>query len=296
MSRKKLTITLAFSEQSPGRRFSLTGVAVAVLGLVSVLLLGAVVTGTWYTYQYFAAQEEWQTSAEQQREWAQALRETSVNARIMREKLLAYEERNSRIETLLGLDQPLAYGGIEAADLYSEVYQIQERELAGRLREDLRRIEAELEKSVEVQSSLNEYMGNREELLSFLPSINPALNSWATSGFGPRHDPFTNEVRMHRGLDLTAFEPVPILAAADGVVVGAGYEGAFGYMITVDHAYGLTTRYAHLSKIYVRVGDRVEKGEEIGRMGRTGRATGMHLHYEVLYEGRPVDPAFFILD
>jgi murein DD-endopeptidase MepM/ murein hydrolase activator NlpD len=112
-----------------------------------------------------------------------------------------------------------------------------------------------------------------------------------TSAFGWRRDPFTGRTRYHGGVDLRAAYGEPVASAAAGRVVFAGVQGGYGRTVIVEHAPGLQTRYAHLSQLEVAEGDAVGAGDEIGRVGRSGRATGPHLHFEVMQDGRRVDPA-----
>jgi murein DD-endopeptidase MepM/ murein hydrolase activator NlpD len=99
---------------------------------------------------------------------------------------------------------------------------------------------------------------------------------------------------MHEGQDLAGAYGSPVYATADGVVIYAGWESGYGRLIRIRHAYGLETRYGHLSQIRVSVGDRVSRGDRIGDMGNSGRSTGTHLHYEVRIDGRAVNPMAFI--
>ena len=109
------------------------------------------------------------------------------------------------------------------------------------------------------------------------------------SGFGLRADPFTGETRFHRGLDLALAYGSEVRAAAPGVVVSAGDRAGYGLTVVVDHGGGRETLYAHLSAVDVAPGDRVDAGQRIARSGRSGRATGAHLHVEARQDGRPVD-------
>jgi murein DD-endopeptidase MepM/ murein hydrolase activator NlpD len=111
-----------------------------------------------------------------------------------------------------------------------------------------------------------------------------------TSNYGWRSDPFTGATRYHGGIDLRAAYGQTVPAAAEGTVVEAGENGAYGLTLVVAHADGLRTRYAHLSTANVAVGDRVLQGQEIGRVGQSGRATGPHLHFEVIRDGQRIDP------
>ncbi|HVV93479.1 MAG TPA: M23 family metallopeptidase [Hyphomicrobiales bacterium] len=115
-----------------------------------------------------------------------------------------------------------------------------------------------------------------------------------TSGFGSRPDPFYHSLAFHPGLDLRAAYGAPVEATAAGKVVTAGWNGGYGNMVEIDHGNGVATRYGHLSQIEVKVGAHVEAGEEIGRVGSTGRSTGPHLHYEVRLDNEPVDPTRFL--
>lgn len=115
-----------------------------------------------------------------------------------------------------------------------------------------------------------------------------------TSGYGPRVDPFTGRAAFHGGLDFAAFDRAPVVATAAGRVSFVGWMGGYGNAVEVDHGNNFRTRYAHLAGFDVRVGDAVEQGTRVGSMGSTGRSTGTHLHYEVWYRGRSVDPVNFI--
>lgn len=115
-----------------------------------------------------------------------------------------------------------------------------------------------------------------------------------TSGFGMRRDPKGWGRRMHEGVDMAGAHGSPIYATGDGVVSHAGPESGYGKLIKITHAFGLETRYGHLSKIEVKVGQRVSRGDRIGAMGNTGRSTGTHLHYEIRSGGRALNPMTFI--
>jgi murein DD-endopeptidase MepM/ murein hydrolase activator NlpD len=116
-----------------------------------------------------------------------------------------------------------------------------------------------------------------------------------TSGFGVRDDPFHKGAAMHPGIDLAGAYGTPVYATADGTVIRAGWNsGGYGNMVELDHGRGISTRYGHMSAVLVHEGDHVTRGEEIGRMGSTGRSTGNHLHYEVRIDGRPVNPIPFM--
>ncbi len=132
------------------------------------------------------------------------------------------------------------------------------------------------------------------EILKRTPSIKPAQGPFL-SGFGYRIDPFTRRVRLHKGIDIDGPPGAPVVAAADGVVIFRGADAGYGLMVEIDHGYGVTTRYGHLSSIKVKLGERVKRGQIIGTIGNTGRSTGPHLHYEVRIGGEAVNPMYFII-
>jgi murein DD-endopeptidase MepM/ murein hydrolase activator NlpD len=129
-----------------------------------------------------------------------------------------------------------------------------------------------------------------------IPSDKPVkANVEFTSGFGVRSDPFERGAAFHPGIDLAGAYGTPVYATADGTVLRAGWNsGGYGNLVEIDHGRGIATRYGHMSAILVHAGDHVTRGEQIGRMGSTGRSTGNHLHYEVRIDGRPVNPIPFM--
>jgi murein DD-endopeptidase MepM/ murein hydrolase activator NlpD len=128
------------------------------------------------------------------------------------------------------------------------------------------------------------------------PSIWPVKGS-ITSRFGPRVSPFTGKKALHAGLDIGARKGTEIRSPASGKVVVAAYDGRMGKFIRIDHGYGIETTYGHLSKIHVKYGDRVHRGDLIGLVGSTGKfSTGPHLHYQVAVNDKVVDPIHYILD
>jgi len=142
---------------------------------------------------------------------------------------------------------------------------------------------------------LQELLQERQSILNATPSIKPT-RGWFTSRFGYRVDPFTGKPDMHYGLDMAASPGTPIMAPADGVVSYVGYESGYGKIVAIDHGFGVRTRYAHNSQIYVELGQKVKRRDVISAVGSTGRSSGPHLHYEVRVNDVPVDPINYILD
>lgn len=133
----------------------------------------------------------------------------------------------------------------------------------------------------------------RAKVLAHTPSLLP-VTGFFSDGFGWRKDPITGERAFHEGLDIVAQTGTQVLAPADGVVISAGRNSSYGKAVDLSHGFGLGTRFGHLSAVLVRPGQRVQRGDVIGRVGSTGRSTGPHLHYEVLKEGRHVNPRRYL--
>jgi murein DD-endopeptidase MepM/ murein hydrolase activator NlpD len=127
-----------------------------------------------------------------------------------------------------------------------------------------------------------------------LPTMLPVDGGWHSSNYGWRIDPFNGQRSFHEGIDFIAQEGTPIMAAAGGVVIFSDFHPQYGNMIEIDHGGDLVSRYAHASKLLVKVGDVIQRGAKIAEVGRTGRATGTHLHFEVRQRGAPQNPAQFL--
>ena len=143
---------------------------------------------------------------------------------------------------------------------------------------------------------LKDYMESQASLLSSTPSIWP-VKGFISSGFGPRHSPFTGRLSMHKGIDIAGPDGTPIVSTADGIVIRSEFNKyGFGNLVVINHGYGFSTKYGHLQKRIVKVGDRVKRGQVIAYRGNTGRSTGTHLHYEVNINNVPINPLHYIVD
>lgn len=141
---------------------------------------------------------------------------------------------------------------------------------------------------------------NHDEMLKSIPAIQPVSNKnlkQTASGYGYRVDPIYKTTKFHSGMDFSANIGTPVYATGDGRVVKAGWESGYGKLIKIDHGFGYVTWYAHLNDYNVRVGQKVVRGEVIGKVGNTGKSTGPHLHYEVHVKGKVVNPInYYFMD
>ncbi len=156
----------------------------------------------------------------------------------------------------------------------------------------------ELSKQLEDRSRqlgvLESVLMTRNLQAEVMPAGRPIEHGWLSSYFGRRTDPFTGKLAFHEGIDFAGKMGSDVIAVASGVVVWAGKRSGYGNLVQINHGNGYATRYGHNKEILVKVGDTVKKGQVIARMGSTGRSTGPHVHFEVLRNGRPVDPKRYV--
>jgi len=158
------------------------------------------------------------------------------------------------------------------------------------------KLDREIKLELESYQKLLATVERREDSLRYLPAIKPVPEGRLTSGFGNRRHPILKRIRFHYGIDLAANKGTPIYAPADGYITFAGRNGSSGLFVKLNHKYGFETRYGHMNKIYVRRGQFVKRGDKIGEVGNTGLSTNPHLHYEVLFRGKYLNPLNFILE
>ena len=157
------------------------------------------------------------------------------------------------------------------------------------------KINEDISTSKRVLQNFMKFLAAREEIIQKIPNNWPIIGGgFITSGFGMRRSPFSGNLAVHQGVDISWWPGAPIRASADGVVVFSGMKGGYGRTVQIQHEYGFQTLYGHLSSISAYEGKQVNKGEIIGFLGRTGRSTGFHLHYEVRIGTKAVDPMIFM--
>jgi murein DD-endopeptidase MepM/ murein hydrolase activator NlpD len=220
----------------------------------------------------------------------------------LRNKVSSLAERDNEIyRAVLGID-PIPYderqAGSGGADLYSHFdrYTASTSQLLRQTAFDLEVIERQINIQQISLEEIIEYHNANQKKMRHLPVMRP-VNGAILSGYGMRMHPVYRVRRMHQGLDFRARVGTPVYAPGDGTIIFAANRiGGYGLTIDMDHGYGYVTRYAHLSGFAdgIRSGTKVKRGDLIGYTGRTGRVSGPHLHYEILYEGNHVDPMNYL--
>ena len=171
---------------------------------------------------------------------------------------------------------------------------INDQIFAPQVSESLDRLRAQFNAQAEQLGVLENLLVDRDLEAEFMPSGMPVRSGFMASNFGTRIDPFNGSRAFHAGVDFDGNKGTDILTVASGVVIFAGRHPSYGNMIDIDHGNGYVTRYAHNDQNLVKVGDVVTSGQLVAKMGSTGRATGSHLHFEVWFEGKPINPKKFV--
>jgi len=220
--------------------------------------------------------------AEENRRLREEKRQFEASLSEMGNLVAVVEERAKRIASAVGLKrtpaaEPSGGSGARKVSTGDSLQDMLNEEMEA-LRIRSRRLDASFDE-------MDEILRARERVLASTPAGFP-VGGFCSEGYGWRNDPITGLREFHQGMD--------IVAPADGVVASAARQAGYGKMVQISHGYGYTTRYGHLSEILVRSGQRVRRGDILGRVGSTGRSTGPHLHYEVFKAGRAVNPSRYL--
>ena len=220
----------------------------------------------------------------------------------LNDRFAKLQESNARVKVMANLTvtpgqvEAVGLGGPDPLAAELTVSSIDaERKQQPAMHRELQRLELGFAHEEGELKRLSTHLKEQQTLLNFTPSVWP-VRGWISSRFGYRTSPFTGRRELHKGLDIVNRRGTPVVVTADGEVVFAGYKSGYGKMVIVDHGLERVTKYGHLAEISVQSGDMVTRGQELGKVGSTGRSTGPHLHYEVVVNGEAVDPADYLLD
>jgi len=260
-------------------------------GIVNFLLCCClIVTGllAFFAYSYFnytVDHDELQglrVSTSQQR---QTLQHLVIDLEAVHQQMNALVETEARVRQLANLETvpqgiPVAIGGLPEAGSAETVDEIQRQ---------INKLQVDIELRRQSQEDVRNLLNDQVSLSRATPKGWPT-KGWLTSYFGMRKSPFTGKRVMHEGLDIAANTGTPVVATADGIVARVRYSPGYGKMVVIDHGYGYRTIFGHNSKILVKAGQRIKRGDLVAKVGNTGRSTGSHLHYELRLNGVPIDP------
>ncbi|OGP92681.1 MAG: hypothetical protein A2156_04690 [Deltaproteobacteria bacterium RBG_16_48_10] len=205
-------------------------------------------------------------------------------------RIIANLERGQETTSLMGM------GGPSPSDIRDKLRMGKDEQgLVQQMRADIERLQSEAISQEVSLSEIEKDLHARKEMLIHTPSLWPTMG-WVTSGFGFRTNPFTGLTQMHEGVDISNRVGTLVVSPADGIVSNVGNDLVHGKILVISHGFGTTSRYSHLSKVLVKTGQKVKRGDKVAEVGMTGKTTGPHLHYEVRLNGIPVNPMRYVLN
>lgn len=292
--------------QGRDRRLQVTPralVGAGVLTLVVAVAAGWIARAVTDDYVDADLARDWRTTLDSQQQEIEALRSRSDST------LGALTRRFGELQARLVRMEALGQRVASEADVDVDDFLLdQAPAVGGPAPEEDEALAMEPPAFVTMIDQLSDQVLDREQQLAALETLigvrrheaavtvagRPVQSGWQSSGFGRRVDPINGHLAWHKGIDFAGETGDPVSAVAAGVVVWAGPRSGFGNLVEINHGNGYITRYGHNSKVVVSVGDVVKKGDLIARMGSTGRSTGPHVHFEVIKNGRQVDPARYV--
>ena len=289
MAAKKFTVLIIPEGSHRVRRFSIKrGALQGVMTAGSILFLAVSLLLIDYVRTNLDRQELHRLQA-QNNSQQQELQSLSASLDGLRKEMVVLAQNDAKVRVMAQLSPPKAdalagIGGPPEEDATSRFSDLQQRIDEIRQAIDLRR---------ESQEEIRGVLNDQRSLLAAKPQGWP-VKGWVTSNFGMRNSPFTGKRKMHEGLDVAARTGTPVYATADGIVSKAETAPGYGKLVIIDHGYGYKTYFAHNSKVFVKVGQRIKRGDKIAAVGNTGSSTGSHLHYEVRRNGVPLNPRKYL--
>ena len=234
----------------------------------------------------------------QTKEQSQQLRELGMKLDQFSDRMEELRQFDKKIrvlayETSKDKKLPLGVGGSDKETRIKDLLNKDHDEVIAGMRKNIEKLN---EDAKDRENSFNElmvFLHEQKSILASTPSLWP-VQGWVTSEFGARQSPFRSGVEFHKGLDISTRFGKEIIAPADGLVMNTGFDSQDGKFIRIEHGHGFSTAYLHLSRIAVKQGARVKKGDIIGNVGDTGRSTGSHLHYSVLVNNVQVNPRKYL--
>ncbi|WP_435234655.1 M23 family metallopeptidase [Psychromonas sp. PT13] len=302
-----MSITVIYSMKETQHTFSLTKKKLLVILFGFLLLIIASFTAVQQVYQQQLQQFKTITLQNNEISKAQEIQaiksESDEKLLVLANKIGELQAQMNRLNALgervieksqlpteeFNLEMSVPEGGpmIEASELHFEYMDL--RDQVNNIDQSLKKREKQFDK---LEITLNHLHLNNQAYISGKPVA--GKHAWLSSPFGARKDPFTGKLTQHNGVDIAGQTGMAIIATAAGVVTEAGEHTGYGFLVEIQHGNGMVTRYAHAKAVTVSIGDIVSKGQQIAIMGTTGRSTGPHVHYEVLRNGKPINPNYYI--
>ncbi len=301
--KKKEYFTFMFLP-GPNARVRTLSISKSVIKTVFLSLAALFVVSLYLVYEYNDVKDkvwELQSMREELKQEKAKVQSFALNLLDVKRQMFMLRDLDTKLRRAVSLgprdraQQVLGIGGPDELGIQNlaTMGEKKQEEALKEMHEELTQLKGAASKQEASLQMLIEYFEDKRSLYASTPSVWP-VRGWVTSPFGNRTSPFSGILKFHEGMDIAAQTGTPVMAPADGVVVRAGFGTGYGNMVEISHGYGLRTIYAHNSRLNVKAGQRVKRGEVISYVGDTGSSTGPHLHYEVKVNGLSVNPVKYL--
>jgi len=302
-TKKKEYFTFMFLP-GPNARVRTLSISKSAIKTVFLSIMAVSVLSLYLVYDYNEVKDkvwELQTMREELMQQKAQVQNFALNLLDYKRQMFLLRDLDTKLRRAVSLgprdkaQQVLGIGGPDELGLQNlaSMGEKKQAEALKEMHEELSQLKGAASKQEASLQMLIEYFEDKRSLYASTPSVWPT-RGWVTSHFGNRTSPFSGILKFHEGLDIAAQTGTPVMAPADGVVIKAGFGTGYGNMVEISHGYGIKTIYGHNSRLNVKAGQRVRRGDVISYVGDSGSSTGPHLHYEVRLNGLPVNPVKYL--
>jgi len=301
--KKKEYFTFMFLP-GPNAKVRTLSISKSVIKSALLSVAGVILLSFYLIYEYNDVKDkvwELQTMREELMQQKAQVQNFALNILDYKRQMFLLRDLDTKLRRAVSLgprdraQQVLGIGGPDELGLQN-LTTMGEKKQAEALREmhqELTQLKGAATKQEASLQMLIEYFEDKRSLYASTPSVWP-VHGWVTSPFGNRTSPFSGIMKFHEGMDIAAQTGTPVVSPADGVVIKAGFSTGYGNMVEISHGYGIRTIFGHNTRLNVKAGQRVKRGDVISYVGDTGTSTGPHLHYEVRLNGLPVNPIKYL--
>jgi murein DD-endopeptidase MepM/ murein hydrolase activator NlpD len=302
-TKKKEYFTFMFLP-GPNERVRTLSISKSVIKSLLLSLAAILVFSLYLIYDYNDVKDkvgELQSMREELMQQKAQVQNFALNLLDYKRQMFLLRDLDTKLRRAVSLgprdkaQQVLGIGGPDELGLHNltSMGEKKQEEALKEMHQELTQLKGAASRQETSLQMLIEYFEDKRSLYASTPSVWP-VRGWVTSPFGNRTSPFTGIPTFHEGMDIAAQTGTPVMAPADGVVIKAGFGTGYGNMVEISHGYGVKTIYAHNSRLNVKAGQRVKRGDVISYVGDSGSSTGPHLHYEVRVNGLPVNPVKYL--
>ncbi len=288
----------------PNARVRILNISKSVIKSVLLSVAGLLIASVYFIYEYNDVKgKEWELQSMREELMKQKVQVQNFALDLIdfKRQMFLIRDLDTKIRRVVNLESrdkaqlSLGLGGTDELGLQNltTIGEKRQDEALREMHQELTQLQVAASEQETSLQTLIEYFEDKRSLYASTPSVWP-VHGWVNSPFGNRISPFTGKMQFHEGIDIAAEIGTPVIAPADGVVIRAGLDAGYGNMVELSHGYGLKTLFGHNSRLNVKPGQHVKRGDIIAYSGNTGSSTGPHVHYEVLVNGLPVNPLRYL--